>query len=125
MKSRQAQQDGVSLCQTEQERQFVEALLLHCRQKWQESPGGPIRMTHDQAKEIIRVRHGIDLDPQQFQRLKRKFVTSLPAEVGKVVRPAERFELLREVKKGYLGVPSESEVTGLLPVVLPSNGDTP
>jgi len=109
-----SEKSATPLCQTMHERFFVEALLLHCRQKWKEAPGALIKMTHDQLKEIIVDRHEVELDPTQFQRLKRKYVTLFPVAPNGEVRVASRYELLREVVKGRIGgVPSEYEATGL------------
>ena len=44
-----SEKSATPLCQTMHERFFVEALLLHCRQKWKEAPGALIKMTHDQG----------------------------------------------------------------------------
>lgn len=122
MTGRQPDQVGIPLCSTDHERAFVEALLLHCRQKQKEDRNKPTRMTHAQIQTIIRDRHDIELDPQQFQRLKRKYVTLLPVDPNGEVRPASRFELLREICKGRLHTASEYEMTGLLSAVVPSNG---
>jgi len=115
---------GEPLCgRPPNERYFVEALLLHCRQKWRESPAEPVKMTHNQIMEIVESRHGVKLDPTQFNRLKRKYVTSLPEKPGGMARAASRFELLRELVKGHIGVPSEYEMTGLqAPVIAGAGG---
>jgi hypothetical protein len=77
-------------------------------------PGRVIRATNDQIKEIVAHRHQIHLHCEEFERLKRRYV-SRPGD-GK---PATRFELLREVVKGkrgpagQSGTPSEYQPTGL------------
>ena len=104
------------LCRWVDEELFVQALLsqaLHQRSSRPEESN--LLFTHDQIRQIAAIRSGRSLpvwDNQQFQRLKRKYIT----REGK---PAERHELLREVQKGQRGQgrnpgqPSEYEVTGL------------
>jgi hypothetical protein len=114
---------GVRLCNSDNERAFVEALavmttykILHTREYSDEAV---VRMTHDQLKQIAADRNkGLVWGPQQVERLKRKYVTR--EADGK---PASRFELLREVLKGErkpgqaLGRPSEYRPTGILQLV--------
>jgi hypothetical protein len=114
---------GYRLCESDGERSFVEALvvlttykILHTREYFDEAV---IRMTHDQLRQVAGDRReGLEWGPQQVERLKRKYVTR-EAE-GK---PASRFELLLEVRKGerkpghVQGRPSEYHPTGILELV--------
>jgi hypothetical protein len=80
---------------------FVEALVIHATHKvnlGEFSPADPdavVVMTHDQVRAIARRRRGAEWDNRQFERLKSKYV-GRPND-GK---PAVRFELLREKRKG-------------------------
>ena len=113
-------QTGRFLCESGDERAFVEALLVQATYKIHHareySDDGVIRATHDQLGRIAGARHGgLRWAPQQIERLKRKYVTR--EGDGK---PASRFELLREVRKGERrrghpkGRPSEYRPTGIL-----------
>jgi hypothetical protein len=108
------------LCESEDERAFVEALLVQAIYKIHHtreySDDGVIRVTHDQLGRIVGARHrDLRWAPQQIERLKRKYVTR--ERDGK---PASRFELLLEVRKGERGRgqargrPSEYRPTGIL-----------
>jgi hypothetical protein len=108
------------LCESDDERAFVEALLVQATYKMdctrEYFDDGVIRATHDQLRRIAGARHGgLRWAPQQIERLKRKYVTR--EGDGK---PASRFELLREVRKGERGRgqargrPSEYRPTGIL-----------
>lgn len=109
-----------SLCESDDERAFVEALMaqatykmLHTREY---SADRVIRATHDQIRRIAGgSREGPGWSSEQFERLKRKYVTR---ELDG--KPASRFELLREARKGERrrgeprGRPSEYRPTGIL-----------
>jgi hypothetical protein len=114
------------LCESGDERAFVEALvvqatykLFHVREYTEDRV---IRATHDQLRQIASDRHdGLRWAPEQIERLKRKYVTR--EGDGK---PATRFELLREVRKGERGRgqskgrPSEYRPTGILELLRPT-----
>ena len=118
-------QIGIRLCNSDDERAFVEALvvlttykILHTREYSDEAV---IRMTHDQIRQIAsNRREGLEWGHQQVERLKCKYVTR--EADGK---PASRFELLREVLKGERkrshprGRPSEYQPTGVLRLLTP------
>jgi hypothetical protein len=117
---------GKPLCESEDERAFVEALLVQAIYKMHHtreySDDGVIRATHDQLGRIVGARHGgLRWAPQQIERLKRKYVTREGDD-----KPASRFELLREVRKGERGRgqargrPSEYRPTGLLRFLPPT-----
>jgi hypothetical protein len=88
----------------------VEGWLIHCLHRVLHLREKVIRATHDQVRFIIRSRYHLELDNQQFARLKARYVT-------RPSRPATRFELLRELRKGrktsHGSVPSEYQLTGL------------
>lgn len=113
-------QIGKSLCESDDERAFVEALTVQASYKMFHTgeylEDGVIRATHEQLGRIAGARHGgLRWAPQQIERLKRKYVTR--EGDGKA---ASRFELLREVRKGERGRggargrPSEYRPTGIL-----------
>ena len=116
-------QIGIRLCKSADERVFVEALLRWTIYKFRcledETAGGVMKLTNDQVRDIA-VARGLakSWGPEQFERLKRKFVTR--ERDGK---PASRFELLREIHKGHhkpnetQGVPSAYETTGIRELV--------
>jgi hypothetical protein len=98
----------------------VEALVVHVLHKIRTGEfarDGLIRMTDRQLVAIASDRRPAIpwVSYQQIEREKRKFV-GRPGD-GK---PATRFELLREVKKGErppgqaVGIPSEYQATGLM-----------
>jgi hypothetical protein len=103
-------ESGRRLCANAQERAFVEAVMMHCLHKLLHTKEGIIKATNDQLRGIMVARHGLEPHPQQFARLKHKFIT----RPGK---PAARFELMRETVQGrrtaHGGIPSEYELTGL------------
>ncbi len=98
---------------------FVEAVLVHVIHKMgsgEFARDGVIRMTNRQIQEIAEDRHPEIFwsSDEQVERLKCKYIDR-PAD-GK---PAERLELLREVRKGrprsrqQAGTPSEYQPTGI------------
>ena len=86
------------------------ALIVHAMHKRFNTREAILKMTHAQLREIIRSRHprGQEWrrDNKQIGRLKKRFIT----QEG---RPAEKYELLRETRKGKPGIPSEYEPTGI------------
>jgi hypothetical protein len=119
-------QIGERLCISEDERVFVEALLVMVTYKRVYTEEARLVMTHNQLRSWVRARHGREWDNQQIERLKRKFIAR-PGD-GKV---ASRFELLRETVKGgkqkgrRTGVPSEYESTGMELLLSPDARRTP
>ena len=113
-------QIGIRLCNSDDEQAFVEALVVLTTYKINHThkyrDEALIRMTHDQIRQIAgNRREGLKWGHQQVERLKCKYVTR--EADGK---PASRFELLREVRKGErkrnqtVGRPSEYRPTGVL-----------
>lgn len=104
------QAEAKPLCRTSQERAFVEALIVQCFHKIVNTKETTIKMTNQQIKDIMQRRHGLDLDNQQMERLKARYV-SRPG------KPAKRCELLRETFKGrrtaHGGVPSEYKMVAI------------
>jgi Bifunctional DNA primase/polymerase, N-terminal len=98
------------LCFGADERVFVTALIVHAMYKRFYTHEATIKMTHAQLREIIQDRHprGQEWrgDNKQIGRLKKRFITQQR-------RPAEKYELLRETRKGKPGIPSEYEPTGI------------
>jgi hypothetical protein len=101
------------LCVSDDERYFVEALIVHVTHERAVSRDGVIRMTGDQVRAIAADRHaGVKWNKEQIRRLKDKYVT----RDGK---PTKRFALLRETLKGErrrgqeVGYPSEYEASGI------------
>jgi hypothetical protein len=88
----------------------VIALIVHAMHKRINTREAILKMTHAQLREIIQFHHprGQEWrgDNKQIGRLKKRFIT----QEG---RPAEKFELLRETRKGKPGIPSEYEPTGI------------
>jgi hypothetical protein len=111
---------SIRLCESRDEVAFVEALVVHATHKVNlgefapADPDGVVVMTHDQVRAIARQRRGAEWDNRQFERLKSKYV-GRPND-GK---PAVRFELLREKRKGRkrpggsAGIASEYIATGI------------
>jgi hypothetical protein len=104
---------GDRLCISDQERAFVEALIVLVTHERATSRDGVIRMTGDQIRAIMADRHqGIRPLNSQMDRLKSEYI-SRPG------RPATRMELLRETRRGRrgrgesVGTPSEYEATGI------------
>jgi hypothetical protein len=108
------------LCSSDQERNFVEVLVIHMLHDRRHHPEharqGFTPITNDQLCEIASRRlPGCKWSPQQLERLKCKYITR--QSMG---RPASRFELLKEVRKGerrrgqQVGLPSRYEPTGVL-----------
>jgi hypothetical protein len=117
-------QIGRRLCESDDERAFVKALVVQVTHKLfhtrEYRDDRVIRMTHDQLRRIAGERHGgLAWGPQQVERLKCKYISR--EGDGK---PASRFELLREVRKGERkrgharGCPSEYRPTGIAQLVL-------
>jgi hypothetical protein len=117
-----------SLCESRDERWFVESLLvMWALQRRRESrtadtQGAPrFQMTHDQLIRVVAARFPEATHPvwqnSQFDRLKRKYINRLKADGRR--DPATRFELFREVAKGQpnrgavKGTPSTYEPTGI------------
>lgn len=104
-----------ALCRGVHDWKYLEALILHVRQKRSEGQTGLIKMTDQQIADIIKARHGIDLSERKTRSLlKAKYVTRLK---GTLLVRAEVFEFLRCVKSGKPGFPSEYEVTGLAAIL--------
>lgn len=89
-----------------QEHAFVEAWIIHCWHKLMHTQEQSIFATRDQVRSIISNRHGLELHNQQFERLKRKYISRDRC-------PASRLELVRQVTTGSPGVPSEFELVWL------------
>jgi hypothetical protein len=107
--------DHQSLCQTPQDRAFVEAWAVYVAYKRDVLKEDPVKATRDQIRRLIEDRHGLTLDNQQYERLLKKFVT-------REGRPATRFELAIQTVTGRPGTPSEFVPTGiihLLPETVP------
>jgi hypothetical protein len=94
------------LCGTLMERAFVEALLVYFTYKVLYLKESPCKATRADLRHIMRERHGVQPDNQQFERLKRKFIT-------RPGLPASRYELAVQTLQGRQGVPSEYALTGL------------
>lgn len=98
---------GLTLvCRNAQERAFVEALITHFTYEAEKTEGELLPATSPQLAKIVYDRHGISLAPPQIERLKRKYVS-------REGRPAERCELVVQVKTGVKGTPSQFQLTGL------------
>ena len=99
----------------------MEAVIVHVTHK--RSIGeSPVSMTNEQIAEIVAERHP-DVSvkhPKTFEELKRRYITR-----EKDGKPASRFELLREIRKGErkpgqsIGIPSDYETTGILRLLTP------
>ena len=117
-----------SLCESRDERWFVESLLaMWAHQRRRESrtadtQGAPrFQMTHEQLMRVVATRFPEATDPvwqnSQIDRLKRKYINRLKANRQR--DPATRFELFREVGKGQRArgavkaTPSTYEPTGI------------
>ena len=89
-------QFGVRLCESDDERAFVEALVVHATHKilhtGEYSHDQVIRMTHGQLGRIAGERHeGLAWGPQQIERLKFKYVTrEMDGKTSLQVRAAPR-----------------------------------
>ena len=94
---------------------FIESIIVQREINRLKGEAG-LRCTHAQLIEIIRLRHGLVIDPRQFQRVKMRFC-SMPRE-GRSYHPATQVELLVETLKGTKGLPSEYELATLLADVL-------
>src|SRR5262249_7984286 len=101
------------LCESELDRDFVEAFIVLTTPVLDVARAVLHMMTGGMVRAISTGRHeGIKLGNQQIERLKRKYI-------DRPSKPAERFELLREQRKGRWGkgdqpgTPSEYRVTGL------------
>jgi hypothetical protein len=125
---------GVRRCDawnlSDREVAFVEALMvlvLHKIQTGEFARDGVIRMTDQQLVEIATDRHPevTWVSNQQIERAKRKFI-GRPSDD----KPAGRFELLREIRKGdrkpgqAVGTPSEYDATGIVSLLGPAFGRT-
>jgi hypothetical protein len=111
---------GTRLCESRDDVAFVEALVIHATHKLAtgeyrpDDPAGLIVMTHNQVRQIAKHRHGVEWDNKQIERLKRKYISRPDDD-----KPAARFELLREVRKGHkqpggpAGTPSSYQATGI------------
>lgn len=98
------------LCVRDQDRAFVEAILVHCWHIIRDTQEEVIRATNRQIRAIMLSRHGLDVDDSHFARLKHRFIS-------RPQKPAARFELLRETVQGrktsHGGIPSQYALTGL------------
>ena len=94
---------------------FIESLFVQLEINRLKGENG-LRCTHQQLIDIIKQRHGLEIDPRQFQRVKMRFC-SLPRE-GRPYHHASKIELLVETLKGTKGLPSEYELAPLLADVL-------
>jgi hypothetical protein len=115
------------LCESRDERWFVESLLVMLALRNQASQcaatpqGAPtLRFTHDQLGRIASVRFSVEppvWDNKQFDRLKRKYVSRVQTDGQRDA--ATRFELLLETAKGQRargsarGTPSVYQPTGI------------
>jgi hypothetical protein len=118
------------LCASCDEERFVETLLAVVLYQSQERPelerSARVSVTQDQLREIAACRFGLETlpwdNPNEMRRLKRKYISGL---LNGQQRPADRFELLREVEKGQPrkgaapGTPSLYEPTGILSLIAP------
>jgi hypothetical protein len=112
------------LCETDQEQAFVEALIVLVTHK-RRLGESPISMTNAQVQALVTERHpDTPLEHRQtFERLKERYITRQNGE-----KPASRFELLREIRKGTrkpgqaVGIPSEYEATGIERLLAPPVG---
>ena len=111
-----------SLCETQDERRFVEALMVMLARQRQAATGAPsrFRVTHDQLRRVAATRYGLELpvwENSQIARLKEKYIGRLRTDGQH--DSASRFELFREVVKGQRargkdkGTPSIFEPTGI------------
>ena len=94
---------------------FIESLFVQLEINRLKGENG-FRCTHQQLIHIIKQRHGLELDPRQFQRVKMRFCC-YPRE-GRPYHHASKIELLVETLKGTKGLPSEYELAPLLADVL-------
>lgn len=103
------------LCRTEKEAVYVEAWLLLARYKLLETEEPALLATREQIQGVIELRHGrkfLPGNPNQYERLQRKFVE-------RPGRPASRCPLLVRTVEGFrrsgeaVGVPSAFEVEAL------------
>ncbi len=88
------------------ERAFVDAWACYSAYKLGLGEA-PMKMTRQQVSAIMSGLGVPETQPQQYERLLRKYVT-------RAKKPAERFELAIQTRKGRQGVPSEFQPTGVL-----------
>ncbi|WP_165074261.1 bifunctional DNA primase/polymerase [Paludisphaera rhizosphaerae] len=102
---------------SENDRWFLEALGVHFTYERGRSEGDRLKATNGQLRNIIRDRHSVVLNPNQMERLKRRYIT----RPGK---PAERWEAAVQVATGdSSGKTCEFELTGLLELLDPRPTD--
>jgi hypothetical protein len=103
------------LCETEDERHYVEALIVQATHKRIDLGEVEIKMTDEQIRQIARDRRMEGWRPwdcQQMDRLKRKYLC-------RPGRPATRLELMRMTQEGrprrgrQPGLPSHYQATGI------------
>ena len=103
---------GVKVCNTQDERAFVEAWIVHCTYKLLFTQEQVIKATDSQILEVMRRRSGTEMDRRKYYRLKDKFLS-------REKKPATKLDLLRVTmtgrreKKQRVGIPSEHVLTGL------------
>ncbi len=110
----------IRLCDSKDERLFIEALLAVVSWKLKHTAETTLTLTNDQLRQVVSKRFKIDMpvwDNKQIVRLKQKYVNRLSPNGNR--EPARVFELLRELRRGHKGKgmakgsPSEYELTGI------------
>lgn len=93
-------------------KQFLEALLAHYQYRvTQFDEQKRIKMTHAQILNIIEGRFDGTMGRKKLYRLADMFITRSDPDGN--VQSANVVELLRQIKQGHTGTPSEYEVTGI------------
>ena len=103
------------LCQNEQEKAFVKALLVMLHDEQTRTPEGNVKITNKDLQDLMEVRWNQSADNRQLERLKKKFITR--EEQG----PAEKVELMMELVKGKRSgterIPSLFKPTNIQPFI--------
>ena len=114
------------ICRLKGPAAFVEALAIQVIYHRSIEPGGTIKMTYDDIREIVASRHpeiqakcraGVWSDKQVIDYADLFIDRAEGIVPASRHRPAGRLSLLRRVVKGEPGMPSEFEVTGLAAVL--------
>jgi hypothetical protein len=95
---------------TAPERPYVQALLLLVLHKILNTEEKVFQMVDEQWLEAVGRLTGRRPDWRQLQRIKDRFVTR---KKGKRIARAMKWELLRETRKGRIGLPSQYRLSGI------------
>jgi hypothetical protein len=94
----------------DEDRPFVEALLLLALHRITKTTDRHVQMTDGQWCEAVHRLTGRRPEPEQLRQAKDRFVTR---REGSRNAQATKLELLREVRKGQLGFPSRYDLMAL------------